>query len=327
MQIRLYQDGDEQGFMALDKMVEINPWNRRTLSNWQWKYKGPNPAGQSLMVVADHEGEVVGFFSALPMNYWLGGEEVLGSHSIAMMIKPEWQNKGLIKFVADRLIKEISERKILFTYGFPNDNAYALHVKHLGYRDISQQKLLERKLGVRVDVELNRFTAGLEFNKINRFDDSVIDLWDEAKKHLKIALIRTPDFLNWRYIERPDVNYYAFGAYRDEKLAGYCVLKLYREGKLLRGHFLDLFTVPDDKEVGQFLVQQSLVFFKNEKVDEVNLWMQGSVYLKEILFEYGFRNVSTRPMICRFNFEAEKLESLLTEENWYFTMGDTQEIY
>ena len=45
IKIRKYKNGDETGIMRLDKLVEEHPWNRRSLKNWLWKYKGNNPAG------------------------------------------------------------------------------------------------------------------------------------------------------------------------------------------------------------------------------------------------------------------------------------------
>ncbi len=327
MQIRPFKKGDEEGFLKLDQILEIHPWNRRDLSNWQWKYKGENPAGDSLIFVADNNGEMVSYFAAIPMCYWINGEKIKGSHSIAMMVKPEWQNKGLIKFVADKLIKELENQEIPFTYGYPNDNAYDLHIKHLGYEDISMQTFFERKLDETSDIKLNNLSPTLEFKKIDHFDDSVNILWDEVKNGFKAIVIRNADFLNWRYLARPDVSYYAFGAYDKDKLVGYCILKLYTEDKIFRGHFMDLFTVPEEKEYGRFLIQNALEFFKKEKADEINLWMQGSPFFQEILEEYGFKIGSSRPMICRFNLDKEKFKPLLTEGNWYFTMGDTLEIY
>jgi len=327
MEIRFYKDSDEQGVMKLDEILETHPWNRRNLSNWKWKYKGSNPAGESIMVVATHNDDVVGFFAALPMTYWVIDKEVLGSHSIAMMIKPEWQNRGLIKFVADKVLAEVENRKFLFTYGYPNDNAYELHVQHLGYSDISDQKLYEKKLN-KEQIELP-ITQGsnIEFRPIENFGDEINELWEQAKNNLTVALKRSPEFLNWRYIERPDHKYYCFGAYVNGKLCGYSVLKLYQEGEIQRGHIVDLFASQEDKDAGTFLVDQSLAFFNEKGMDEVNLWMQGSTFFQKILNGAGFEIVSTRPMICRLNPAGQDLKDVLTEENWYFTMGDTQEVY
>ena len=35
----------------------------------------------------------------------------------------------------------------------------------------------------------------------------------------------------------------------------------------------------------------------------------------------------SRPMICRFNSDSEKYKTYLNKNDWYFTMGDTLEIY
>lgn len=327
IEIRPYKEGDEGGFQILDRLLEIHPWNQRNLENWYWKYKGENPAGEALMFYADDNEEIIGHFAAIPMNYWISGEKVLGSHSIAMMIKPEWQNKGLIKFIADKLTAELQSKEIPFTYGYPNDNAYDLHLQMLGYEDVSMQPLFEKKIVPGAEINLHSFSSGLEFRKIDTFDEDINKLWSEGKKSFKVIVVRNRDFLNWRYFARPDIPYFVYAAYDNHKLVGYCVLKLYREDKILRGHFIDLFAIPGEMEYGRFLVQNGLEIFRDNQVNEVNLWMQGSAFFQGILKEYGFEKVSSRPMICRFNLERNTYKPLLAEDDWYFTMGDTLEIY
>ena len=333
MKIRKYKPGDEVGFQVIAKLVELHPWNRMNLANWYWKYKGDNPAGKPIMIYAENDGELIGHFAAIPMMYWFDNEDVMGSHSVAMMIDPAWQNKGLIKFMADRLIRELEEQKIPFTYGYPNDNAYDLHIKLLGYEDITMQRLFHKEMkNIRfntLDTEFER----LKWNKIERFDERVNVLWGKAKNDFKAIVIRNSAFLNWRYMDRPDVPYYAFNC---NVLEGYCVLKIYQDENTLHGHFIDLFTQNGNSDCGRFLVENGLRFFNDKGIDEATLWMQGSPFFEDILIDFGFcvGGVSgggwpgaTRPMICRFNAEPEKYRPLLNEKDWYFTMGDTLEIY
>jgi len=336
LDIRSYKPGDEAGFQKLDQLVEAHPFNRRNLDNWFWKFKGNNPAGDPIMIYAENNGIIIGHFAAIPMNYWFNGEVVVGSHSAAMMIDPDWQNKGLIKFVADKLIKELEDKKIPFTYGYPNDNAYDLHVKLLEYEEVTAQRLFinsmkNKKKNISVTISID-----FKWEKIERFDRQVNRLWDKAKNDFKVIVIRNSAFLNWRYLDRPNVPYYAFGAFNGDILEGYCVLKIYQDENVLRGHFIDLFTQDGNSDCGRFLVENGLRYFNNKRVDEVTLWMQGSPFFENILKEFGFQvgGVSgggwpgaTRPMICRFNVEPGKHRPWLNEKNWYFTMGDTLEIY
>ena len=336
LKIRSYKQGDESGFQELDQLVEVHPWNRRNLDNWFWKFKGNNPAGEPIMIYAENNDKIIGHFAAIPMNYWFDGEKTVGSHSAAMMIDPAWQNKGLIKFVADKLIKELEEQKIPFTYGYPNDNAYDLHIKLLGYEDVTMQRLFYKKMNNNVDKTSKTAFEGLKWQKIERFDERVNILWDSAKNDYKAIVVRNSPFLNWRYLDRPDVPYYAFGAFNGDDLEGYCILKIYQDENILRGHFVDLFTKNGNSNCGRFLIEKGLRFFQDKNIDEVTLWMQGSPFFEDILKEFGFDMGgvsgggwpdSTRPLICRFNIDPEKNRLLLNEKDWYFTMGDTLEIY
>jgi hypothetical protein len=335
LEIRKYRTGDEAGFQKLDKLVEEHRWNRRNLANWEWKFRGKNPAGKSLMMYADNDSDIVGHFAAIPMKYWIDGETVTCSHSAAMMIDPKWQNRGLIKFVADKLIQQLEHQKIPFTYGYPNDNAYELHIKLLGYEEVVQQQLLIKNIKLNEELKTS-VTGSLTWKNISKFGPETNELWEKSKNDYKVIVERKADFLNWRYLDRPDINYYAYGVFDGSRLEGYCVLKLYQEGETLRGHFIDLFTSIDNKECGTILIRQGLKFFREMKANEVTLWMQGCSFMREMLHENGFREGgisgagwpgSTRPMVCRFNSDKKKFQTLLNEKDWYFTMGDTLEIF
>ena len=327
MHIRPYKEGDELSIIKLDALVEEHPWNRRNLANWIWKYKGENPAGKALIWVAEDKNNILATFAIIPIMYFIKGQIIKGSHSIAMIVHPEWQRKGLIKFIADKLINDAINNKIIFTYGYPNERAYELHKQLLGYKDISGQNFyyynfLQNKKKI-TSIMLDNYV----FKEIKKFDISVDELWDTVKGKFNVALIRKKEFLNWRYVSRPDVKYFPFGIFKEKKLLGYCVLKLYKEDKILRGHFIDIFADPKDKVVFHNMVVQSMLFFQKKGCQEVNLWLQGSNLFQNIFKEIGFFISGSRPMICRFNLNSENFEKILTKENWYFTMGDTFEIY
>ena len=327
MNIRPYVEGDEKGIMKLDALVEEHPWNRRNLVNWMWKFKGANPAGKALVWVAEDKKNILATFAAIPIMYFVEGQVTKGSHSIAMIVDPKWQNKGLIKYVADKLINNVVEEKFAFTYGYPNDKAYELHKQLLGYKDISNQEFYYYNFSKNEKNIKPNTLDNLIFKEIKSFDVAVDKLWDSIKKKFKVVLIRNKEFLNWRYVGRPDLKYFSFGLFEKEKLLGYCVLKIYKEDKILRGHFLDIFTDPENKKVFHDLIIQSMLFFQKKNCHEVNLWLQGSVLFQKTLEEIGFFISGKRPMICRFNFDNENLEKNLIGKNWFFTMGDTLEIY
>ena len=52
IKIRKYKKGDEKGFFKLDRELEEHIYNRRTISNYLWKFKGKNPFGKSVSYFA-----------------------------------------------------------------------------------------------------------------------------------------------------------------------------------------------------------------------------------------------------------------------------------
>ena len=127
------------------------------------------------------------------------------------------------------------------------------------------------------------------------------------------------------YISRPDKKYYVFGSFVDKKLKGYCVLKLYKEGKVLRGHYIDIIAEQKNKFVFDELINFGLNFFKKNKCNEVNLWLQGNNSFQKILQKNKFKRKNFRKFICKFN--DKNIKKIFKKEKWFFTMGDTLEIY
>ena len=325
MKIREYQPGDEQQILEMDWLLFPDPWNKRNLDNWFWKYMGNNPAGKAIVYVMEHEGKIIVHFAVVPYRVRVLGQDVLGSHSIGSMVDPKYQGKGLIKFVADKLFEEAVGRGIAFSYGFPNDLAYELHKKLMGYGDIAQIYTMEKPTEPKA--EQKQPAESFKFKPIIKFDGSVDQLWDQAKDSYKIAVIRDAVFLNWRYLARPDQKYYAFGAYEGQQLVGYVILKLYQDDKVLKGHIIDIFSLPERREIAEFLVSKSEEYFSQKKTNIESAWVTGSDLYNSVLADRRFKPVRPRPLICRLNLDQDKNQSMLDGENWYFTMGDTTEIY
>ncbi len=324
MNIRKLKQGDEKQILKLDRLVETHPWNRRNIKNWFWKYKGNNPFGKAIIWVAEEKKEIVATFSIIPLNYKINGETVKGSCSIAMIVHPSYQNKGLIKFVADKLFEDAKLNKIKFIYGYPNENAYQIHKNFFSYEDISLQKMFYKKIKKK-----NNFTSNIDsfdFIEINKFPKNINEFLSQAGKQYKVYLQRNLKFLNWRYFERPDYKYKVFVVKNNKKLLGYFVLKIYREDKIIRGHIIDCFYDKRSNIFGE-IVNFCEKYFIKKKCNEMTMWLQGDDKANKILKRMHFSILSKRPMICKFlDFDKSK-KKYLNNKYWYFTMGDTLEIY
>jgi hypothetical protein len=323
MQIRKFKYGDEKQILKLDRLVETHRWNRRNLKNWYWKYNGNNPFGKAMIWVAEENKKVVATFSAIPLDYNINGKTVKGSCSIAMIVHPTYQNKGLIKFVADKLFEDAKFNKIKFIYGYPNQNAYQIHKKFFSYEDVSVQKMFYKKIKKNISILRKR---NFDFIEVKKFPNEINKFLLRVRNQHKVYLKRNLNFLNWRYIERPDYKYKVFIVKKEKKIFGYFVLKIYIEGKIIRGHIIDCFY---DKKIDIFdeIINFSEEFFFKKNCNEMTMWLQGDDIANKKLKKLRFSIAGQRPMICKFLDVNKNKKKYLNEKYWFFTMGDTLEIY
>ena len=165
-----------------------------------------------------------------------------------------------------------------------------------------------------------------KIEKVKKFDKFHDIFLKKNLNRYKTFLYRNSIFLNWRYLERPDKRYFAFNIYEKNKLMGYCVLKLYKEKKILKGHILDFFTI-NKKSVQKNLIYFFMNFFKSKDVDIIDLFIKGDKVLENIFKEQNFKIINKIPLVCKFKKNKKRKNKLFNNNSWFMTQGDSLEIY
>ncbi|MCP4218897.1 MAG: GNAT family N-acetyltransferase [bacterium] len=323
MKIRAYEKGDEQEIMALDARALPSEWNPRTLNNWYWKFTDKNPAGHSLIWVADHKEQMVAHFAAVPYKLKVKDQVVTASHSIGALVEVKYQNRGLLKLVGDKLMEDLKAKAFPFTWGFPNKRAYEFEKMAMGYGDLTNFDVwtLQKK-------NLAKTGAHASFKAITAFNHDFDKLWETCADDYPIAVVRDKTYLQWRYMERPDWDYFPYALYEGDTLIGYVVLKLYREGDVLRGHIVDIFARKADQDTLARLIDGSMNFFIDKDVDEVTIFIMGNPLIEQLFTARSFTQVEANiPLILKINTDHKYNALAKDPSQWYFTMGDSTEVF
>jgi hypothetical protein len=324
MDIRPYRPGDEEQIMALDQRELFSPWNRRDITNWHWKFGPGNPAGPARIWLAqDADGRVVAHFAAVCYRLQVGGSEVVGSHTIGALVDKKYQNRGLLKIVGDKLFADLDAGGMPFTYGFPNRRAHEFEKMAFAYRD-----LLKFDTWTLPGTRLRGVDFAPGFAPVTTFTGLADRLWDACRADYPVAVVRRQEYLNWRYCARPDWRYFPFALEGEGGWRGYVVLKLYREEQMLRGHIVDIFARRADADAFRALVAGSLAFFARQHVSEVTVWVNSQGTVEQALQHHGFAlQPAGVPLILRVPAAAPVPALIADAANWFFTMGDSTEIF
>lgn len=123
--VRMYEEGDELGFIKLFNLVFPSKLNAK---HWLWKYKN-NPFG-FIKTVAEYEGQIVGYMGLVPLDMRVGESSVRGAQAVDLAVHPRFRRQGMFLEIGKALMKEAAEEGIPIVYGVPNEPAYHGHMKY-----------------------------------------------------------------------------------------------------------------------------------------------------------------------------------------------------
>jgi hypothetical protein len=195
----------------------------------RWTYlEGPNGPGQVFVLRADDDRAVgcAGIqLRELASRGTIVRVALLGDFAIDRA-----HRTGLPALTLQRAVKRHVEAHYAASYGFPNDQALAIH-KRTGYHELGRMNryvrvlrhasfiarrygrpLAARVAGAMLDPAIMtrtvaralRFGPTLELRWLDEFDARFDQLWDEANHGYPITARRSAALLRWRFLRKPD---------------------------------------------------------------------------------------------------------------------------
>lgn len=352
--IRAYEKGEEYEIFELMKATypereyEYGKW----LEWWNWKYWN-NPFGTSRIWVADHDSKIVGMRSVILQNMKIADEIVVGSQNTDLMTHPDYRRQGIFSAVEKKSFSQLKDEEICITYSFPSKMSYPGYVKSGFFFDICDLQTPIMPLNLKNLIEKrvkNGFMSNicsilgttfisafyrvkeppkindLTFSQVKSFDDRINDFWIETAKDHKIITVRDKKYLNWRYVNVPDVNYTIYLAEKDGEITGYVVLRCVETQGLILGCIFDIMTLPDHDNVNYCLISKAIEYFEKERVDIIYCKMVVNKQLRRFFRKSGFIYpifLFKNKFIVRINSQKISKAYLTDPKNWFVQLGDS----
>jgi len=208
-----------------------------------WVYRG----NQHRLVALNHLSQIVGQYAYIPTVIWLLDRKMSASFWVDLYVDPQWRKRGI-----QRQLDQISRQTTDLQLSFPNELSTAIHRKHgLAIRDdfrIMMAPFHPTKLPrllintgrrgqiLRYLATLTKPAAWLYRRRLEQYQATSARILEQpeaeflANIFLKyrngmITTNRTPDFIQWRYLESPHRSEYSFllgGAEATPSLAAVC---------------------------------------------------------------------------------------------------------
>ena len=350
---RDYREGDKKGLLPLTETVYGEVLDKdQWMKYWSWKYKH-NPAGSPIIWFAEVNNKLVGQYPIIPVKMKVGNEVIMGSQMVELMTHPDYQRQGIFLTLAKQALSDAGNKGIDITYGFPNKPAYPGHLKS-GYFNVGALSALIKPLNLENILSkyiTNRFLLricavslnfiikglyrtknppevnGLTITRISAFDERINVLWETVSNDYEISIVRDKEYLNWRYIDMPGVDYAIYLAEKEGQILGYTVLKCEKQQGLIFGRIFDLVVPLGQESIAHSLILKAIDFFKEEKADLVLHRMIGDEAYCKTLRKSGF--IYSRFVSRRARFIARPTTPKISEiflrdpRHWFVQAGDS----
>lgn len=156
--------------------------------------------------------------------------------------------------------------------------------------------------------------------EVERFGPEIDELWERTRRDYPAIFPRDARFLNWRFVDCPELRYRRFVAERGGRAVGYVVLRRAEPVELPQGIIVDLYASRDDTQTLDELVRHSLAFF-GDSVSAVDSGTSVAEF-EAVLRNHGFFRTRAHRPTCVCRDRALRDRVALLRNDWFFSKGD-----
>jgi GNAT superfamily N-acetyltransferase len=165
-----------------------------------------------------------------------------------------------------------------------------------------------------------RALPSVSIAEVERFGPAIDGLWQKAAAGYPAICPRNSRFLNWRFVDCPQLRYRIFLAYRDGVVVGYSVLRRTTPQELRHGIIVDLFADRRDLTVFRDLISHAVEHFGDE-VASVEC-ATSLPEIESILRKSGFFRSRTLAPTVVVSDPALHDEIRSLRNDWFFSKAD-----
>jgi hypothetical protein len=249
--VRAYRAGDEEAI--LDLFARSFPHAPRPLAHFRWKYHHSPFGNERISLTFDDEqgGKLVGHYSGYPVPFVDGGRDLLGYQIGDTMTDISVRHIGrgptsILGRTALHFYEHFCEGKVAFNFGFNVANIQKFSLRFLRSDRVESVTYRVARPLPRLP-RLQRWLRGYQFELVRRTRPEWDALFDRVAPAYDVCVRRNAAWVQWRYLDCPDVPYFVVAVRKWRHLAGWIVFRI-RENRFIWGDALFDPDFPDAPE-------------------------------------------------------------------------------
>ena len=327
---------EEMAALGLENYGADNDISKSSFLEWQYL---KNPAGKARVSLSYDGGRLTGEIAQLPLEYRIGKKNSLVSNFINALINK--RDRDISVFYALNKNSFGQCGNMPFAFSLPNPNSYPLYKKLFKCETVCgiplliipmrpralAKKMIGKTLGSFVPpiVYKGLFCKRAEIKEIKSADElrPLAEFFDRNKDRYNISLLKTREFLSWRYFEGPR-DYKILTALENGEIRAAAVIRTVDVSGIRNGMLVDFVA---EGSIGTGLLKEVKKRFNTDKCELCGCLMLPHTdeykYLKRAGFIVCPEKFLPQPFLLSIKiFDGQNRDFYIKPENWFITMGD-----
>ena len=330
------------------KCFDINGSQKKT-ENIIWQFLD-NPEKKSIVNIDydEEKNRTASIYASFCVKFKIGNSFYEALQSLDTMTDVNYRGRGLFVKAANDVYIKAKETNMAFVYGFPNGNSIHAFKKRLEWKVMDPVPFLIKPLKSKYftdkisalrflpDFNLSIFkfrkNSNYQIKEANYFPKEINNIWDEFSNNIKVAVNRNKEYLDWRYIKKPNEFYKIAHCYGEDSLyLGCCVYTVKDKHKGKIGNIMELIYDLNNSKSGELLLSFAVDKIKKTEADCVLAWCFNhspnyNCLKNELFFKIPEKY---RPIELHFGARVfnEDLEDVVNNrDNWYLSYSDSDTV-
>jgi GNAT superfamily N-acetyltransferase len=301
--IRPYEESDESAVIdLLNAALQGGPAGMQTVEFFRWKHL-ENPFGQSLLLLAETDGRLVGLRAFMRWELRSGDRTLRAVRAVDTATHPDAQGRGVFSQLTKRALTELEGTD--FVFNTPNEKSLPGYLK-MGWQRVGKVPIQVRvrrpirfargfRSGASMEVSTlppaQAGSVGETLSSIHGLDQLLAST-EPTAPHL-----RTPsdvNYLRWRYASAPGLDYRIVVHESDGQLEGLAIFRIRSRRELIESAVAELIVAPGAVGAARHLLHDVI---NAARVDHVTCSMMNRDDLRKATARLGFIPSPTRPTL------------------------------